>query len=54
MPDPLLDRDHVADLLVQVSGAARDYLARVDQLPAGGTAQSDEATRHFVGARAGE
>src|SRR6267378_5878691 len=49
MPDPILDRDQLSDLLTQVADAARDYLARVDQLPAGGSARRDEATRHFVG-----
>jgi glutamate/tyrosine decarboxylase-like PLP-dependent enzyme len=49
MPDPILDRDHLSDLLTQVADAARDYLARVDQLAAGGSAKRDEATRHFVG-----
>src|ERR1700738_1495469 len=50
MPDPIQDRDHLSDLLTQVGDAARDYLARVDQLPAGGSSRRDEATRHFVGA----
>ena len=49
MPDPIHDRDHLSDLLTQVAEAACDYLARVDQLPAGGTARRDEATRRFVG-----
>src|SRR5438094_5740244 len=49
MPDPLDDRDSVSALLGQVADAARRYLARVDDLPAGGSAKRDEATRHFVG-----
>ncbi len=49
MPDPIHDRDHLPDLLTQVADAARDYFARVDQLPAGGTTGRDEATGHFVG-----
>src|ERR1700694_2534277 len=49
MPDPILDRDHLSDRLIQVAEAARKYLARVDQLPAGGTARRDEAADHFVG-----
>src|SRR5438128_2205664 len=49
MPDPIHDRDHLPDLLTQVADAARDYFARVDQLPAGGTTRRDEATGHFVG-----
>src|SRR4029077_3272104 len=49
MPDPIHDRDHLSDRLTQASEAARQYLARVDQLPAGGTARRDEATAHFVG-----
>src|SRR6202022_176588 len=49
MPDPILDRDHLSERLTQVADAARQYLARVDQLPAGGTARRDEATGHFVG-----
>ena len=48
MPDPIHDRDHLSDVLTQVAEAARHYLAQVDQLPAGGTARRDEATRHFV------
>jgi glutamate/tyrosine decarboxylase-like PLP-dependent enzyme len=48
MPDPIHDKDHLSDLLTQVAEAARDYLARVDQLPAGGTAGRDEAAGHFV------
>ena len=49
MPDPILDRDHLSDRLTQVAEAARQYLARVDQLPAGGTARRDKAAGHFVG-----
>ena len=49
MPDPIHDRDRLPDLLTQVADAARDYFARVDQLPAGGTTGRDEATGHFVG-----
>jgi len=50
MPDPLLDRDRLAPLLLQVEEAARRYLASVDDLPAGGSAARDEAARHFAGA----
>src|SRR2546426_1946996 len=49
MPDPIQDRDHLSTLLTQVADAARRYLARVDELPAGGTASRDEATGQFVG-----
>src|ERR1700694_6280516 len=49
MTDPIYDRDHLSDLLTQVAEAARHYLARVDQLSAGGTARRDETTGHFVG-----
>ena len=49
MSDPILDRDHLSDRLAQVAEAARQYLARVDHLPAGGTARRDEAADHFVG-----
>src|SRR6202035_2392519 len=49
MPDPIVDRDDLSDLLTQVSHAAGQYLARVDELPAGGTAGRDEATHHFLG-----
>ena len=49
MPDPIQDRDHLSTLLSQVADAARRYLARVDELPAGGTARRDEATGYFVG-----
>jgi hypothetical protein len=49
MPDPILDREHLSDRLTQVAEAARQYLAQVDQLPAGGTARRDEAAGHFVG-----
>src|SRR5438132_2309722 len=49
MPDPIHDRDRLPDLLTQVADAARDYFARVDQLPAGSTTGRDEATGHFVG-----
>ena len=49
MPDPIHDRDRLPDLLTQVADAARDYFARVDQLPAGGTTGRDEAAGHFVG-----
>src|SRR5260370_21075507 len=49
MPDPIHDRDHLSDLLTQVAEAACDYLARVDQLPAGGTERRDQATPRFAG-----
>src|SRR2546426_3785194 len=49
MPDPIQDRDHLSTLLTQVADAARRYLARVDELPAGGNARRDEATGQFVG-----
>src|SRR2546423_12868711 len=49
MPDPIEDRDRLPELLTQVADAARDYLARVDQLPAGGTVGRDEAARQFAG-----
>src|SRR2546430_15046183 len=49
MPDPIEDRDRLSELLIQVADAARRYLARVDELPAGGSAGRDEATRHFMG-----
>src|SRR2546428_5502044 len=49
MPDPIQDRDEVSALLSQVADAARGYLARVDELPAVGSARRDEATGHFVG-----
>jgi glutamate/tyrosine decarboxylase-like PLP-dependent enzyme len=50
MADPILERDQLSDVLAQVADAARDYLGRVDQLPAGGSAKRDEASNHFVGA----
>src|SRR5438132_2480036 len=49
MPDPIDDRDQLPELLTQVAKAARDYLARVDQLPAGGTVGRDEAAQRFAG-----
>jgi glutamate/tyrosine decarboxylase-like PLP-dependent enzyme len=49
MPDPLLERDNLSDLLKRTAEAARQHFAQLDQLPAGGTARRDEATRHFVG-----
>jgi glutamate/tyrosine decarboxylase-like PLP-dependent enzyme len=49
MPDPLLDRDSLDDLLARVAESAQRYLARVDELPAGGTRKRDEAAAQFVG-----
>src|SRR5438445_8759400 len=49
MPDPIDDRDQLPELLTQVAKAARDYLERVDQLPAGGTVGRDEAAQRFAG-----
>src|SRR6266576_1843380 len=49
MPDPIDDRDRLPELLTQVADAARDYRARVDQLPAGGTVGRDEAAQRFAG-----
>src|SRR2546421_4022064 len=49
MADPIQDRDALSGMLTQVAEAARRYLARVDELPAGGGAKRDEATRRFVG-----
>jgi len=49
MPDPIDDRDQLPELLTQVAKTARDYLARVDQLPAGGTVGRDEAAQRFAG-----
>src|SRR5438067_10986732 len=49
MPARPGDRDSVSALLGRGAAAARRYLARVDDLPAGGSAKRDEATRHFVG-----
>src|SRR3989440_9650665 len=49
MPDPIDDRDRLPVLLTQVAEAARDYLSRVDQLPAGGTVGRDQAAGRFTG-----
>src|SRR5207244_10007147 len=49
MPDPIDDRDQLPELLTQVAKTARDYLARVDQLPAGGTVGRDNAAQRFAG-----
>src|SRR2546429_445533 len=49
MPDPIDDREQLPELLTQVAKTARDYLARVDQLPAGGTVGRDEAAQRFAG-----
>src|SRR6267378_106590 len=49
MPDPVHDRNHLSELIVSVAEAARDYLGRVDQLPAGGTVGRDAAAGRFVG-----
>src|SRR5438094_1693663 len=49
MPDPIDDRDQLPELLTQVAKAARDYLERVDQLPAGGTVGRDEAAQRVAG-----
>src|SRR2546430_2624907 len=49
MTDPIDDRDRLPVLLTQVAEAARDYLQRVDQLPAGGTVGRDQAAGRFAG-----
>src|SRR5438445_2156634 len=49
MPDPLLDRKSLDELLSHVAERARRYIAQVDDLPAGGTQQRDAAAAHFVG-----
>ena len=49
MPDPLLDRESLDDLLRQVMERAQHYLAAVDELPAGGTQQRDHTAARFVG-----
>jgi glutamate/tyrosine decarboxylase-like PLP-dependent enzyme len=49
MADPIGDRDCLATLLAQVAEAATRYLARVDELPAGGGPTRDQAAQHFVG-----
>src|ERR1700682_6392644 len=49
MPDPLEDRESLNALLMRVSEAAREYMARVDHLPAGGGAGRDEAASEFGG-----
>lgn len=49
MPDPLSDRDRVSELLTQVAEAAKDYLARIDALPAGGGASRNQAAAAFMG-----
>src|SRR5438552_7802800 len=49
MPDPLLDRESLDELLSRVAERAQRYLAQVDDLPAGGTKQRDAAAAHFVG-----
>jgi glutamate/tyrosine decarboxylase-like PLP-dependent enzyme len=48
MPDPLSERDRTSELLAQVAGAAQDYLARIDQLPAGGSATRNVAAGQFA------
>jgi glutamate/tyrosine decarboxylase-like PLP-dependent enzyme len=47
--DPLDDRGRTSELLAQVARAAQDYVARVDALPAGGSALRDQAADHFTG-----
>ena len=47
MPDPLEDRESLNALLMKVYETAREYTARVDQLPAGGGARRDEAAAEF-------
>ena len=49
MPDPIHDRDRLSELVTQVADAMRQYLARVEELPAGGTVGRDEAAQHFAG-----
>ena len=49
MPDPLVDRESQNALLAKVYETAREYLARVDQLPAGGSVGRDEAAAAFGG-----
>ena len=49
MPDPLEDRESLNALLLKVYETAREYTARVDQLPAGGGARRDQAADEFGG-----
>jgi hypothetical protein len=49
MPDPLDDQESLNALLMEVYRTAREYVARVDRLPAGGGARRDEAAAEFGG-----
>ena len=49
MPDPIEERDRLSGVLSQVAEAAQAYLARVDQLPAGGGPNRDSAALRFAG-----
>jgi glutamate/tyrosine decarboxylase-like PLP-dependent enzyme len=49
VPDPLEDRESLNALLAKVYETAREYMARVDNLPAGGGARCDEAAAEFGG-----
>lgn len=49
MPDPLEDRENLNGLLLKVYETARDYMAQVDDLPAGGGERRDEAAAEFGG-----
>ena len=49
MSDPLLDRQSIDELLSRVAERARLYIGQVDDLPAGGTRQRDDAAASFVG-----
>jgi glutamate/tyrosine decarboxylase-like PLP-dependent enzyme len=49
VPDPLEDRESLNALLMKVYETAREYTARVDDLPAGGGAGRDRAAAEFAG-----